>query len=875
MPPLKKRKLLASDTDSGASEPSAHPRGRKPKKRSKKNKSSVVQQQQACTTVPDQDTQIVSGFVSMEELERHADSLGIRRILLANLCQDTDLDTAYVGGKVMAHYSQGKDELGFFIQDESTTDGSQPKHLRVSISREIAEKVPKVGDDARLFFHKVTAQDEERLEFSQDHKKFLLVSGTEARIWIVHKDVQDPKFFSLTSSCGKRWWERTRKKREVFQSFYSMQSATASKDINRDGGMTVEDGRGGGGGGEEAGGRGEVRGGEGGLEGEADKLRHDDNKIANSRQEYTFSPHPHLLISCCRSEDAAAMETNSKASQETFPDNSDFPDSAFCNDDDDDLLYFSSPSESSSSSSSESDREWIRKKYEVFETGRQYQYTKLSELQVGNKKTNIFGVVKEFKSPTLSCGSDYYSTLTLVDETDPKIGIKCVMFNKNTDKLPRVKRVGDIVCLHRVSVNTHNFQLQLQGVRFSSSIRFSGELNKKITPHTGSVSFTFSMLEKMRVRELQEWAREQRREYQQDLQSVIPGDYFDLVCQVVGVSISKVPHCVVLSVWDGTLHTLQSRKLKLEELHKYGYPIIKEDAGLSEQSKGTETDIVIYNRKCMKKAAKVHPGQILYLKNIRSVIVDTDMVEICMSDVEVVPPDSVPPRIEVLDPEDKLSIELEKNLKKSKLAVTVTRNKSQPLLSIAEITSYDQVFPAKFRCRVKVQSVIAPSLEDMVLLQCKICGHYECMSRDRVIKNSGESRTQVCPVCSEAGDSSDNGGGRKGKSSGITPPYLSCFFSFKLNLRDSSGEMVVDVPHQQAVQLFNKLKPNNLYQYQELRYQLMEKLNILTGGNPPFKSNATATAQPKPRPWVECCIIAVNHEGSIYHCLFDTKLKNF
>ena len=83
---------------------------------------------------------------------------------------------------------------------------------------------------------------------------------------------------------------------------------------------------------------------------------------------------------------------------------------------------------------------------------------------------------------------------------------------------------------------------------------------------------------------------------------------------------------------------------------------------------------------------------------------------------------------------------------------------------------------------------------------------------------------------------------------------------------DRTGSLDIEVAHE----LFNNLKPNNFYQYQEERYHLLEKLYSLTGGNAPF---ATADDRGGGRPWVEGCVARVEHEDSVHYLLFDTELR--
>lgn len=221
MPPKKKRKGLKnvpSDGDSGG------PSDSDSAKRQREAAGTPLPPPPPTTTTQDRQKprQQIKGFVSQQELAKHAITLGLKRVMLADLHQQSDLTGGYIGGQVMGHCStpsasgQGHD-LHVFIQDESTTEGSQSKHLKVIICNDMAEKMP-VLDDAKLFLYKPTVQDD-IIEVSQDHGKSLLVDGIETHVWIVHKNVRKPSFFS-EKSCGKKWWGRTKKRREKIQAMW-------------------------------------------------------------------------------------------------------------------------------------------------------------------------------------------------------------------------------------------------------------------------------------------------------------------------------------------------------------------------------------------------------------------------------------------------------------------------------------------------------------------------------------------------------------------------------------------------------------------------------------------------------------------------------
>lgn len=222
MPPKKKIKLLKDqnvvpdeDTDSD----SAAQKGRKKAVATSPPLATTAQHEHldGAAEVPQQ----IMGFVSQQELAKYARGLHIKRVMLADLKEQSDLDRGYVGGQVMGHYSksysQGHD-LTVFIQDESTTLGSQHKHLMVTITDRLASEMPTLRDDAKLFLYNAVVK-EDSCDFSQDHGKCLLMDRADAQIWIVHRDVNKEDFFK-TSTCGKKWWTKTKQSREKIKTMW-------------------------------------------------------------------------------------------------------------------------------------------------------------------------------------------------------------------------------------------------------------------------------------------------------------------------------------------------------------------------------------------------------------------------------------------------------------------------------------------------------------------------------------------------------------------------------------------------------------------------------------------------------------------------------
>ncbi|XP_067171614.1 protection of telomeres protein 1 isoform X3 [Apteryx mantelli] len=78
-----------------------------------------------------------------------------------------------------------------------------------------------------------------------------------------------------------------------------------------------------------------------------------------------------------------------------------------------------------------------------------YVYTPLNHLKDGTV-VNLYGIVKFFKPPYVSKGTDYCSVVTLVDPSNAKL--TCTLFSGNLDSLPKIYKIGDIVRFHRIKV---------------------------------------------------------------------------------------------------------------------------------------------------------------------------------------------------------------------------------------------------------------------------------------------------------------------------------------------------------------------------------------------------------------------------------------
>ena len=508
--------------------------------------------------------------------------------------------------------------------------------------------------------------------------------------------------------------------------------------------------------------------------------------------------------------------------------------------------------------------------YEGSSPRRQYQYKKISELEAGQQKVNIFGVVVDFQPPFQTKGRDFCSIVNIIDESSPDKPLKCMFFHSNQDKLPQVRRVGDVACFHRINIKL--FQNGIQGISqsFTSSLCFSGRLGTKVKPITGSISYTFTAGDRRRVRELRVWGTRRKQNEcpsasARRLRDVTPGSVFDLTCQVLSVSLTEpVAACTraVVCVWDGT--PLPHRHLDLD-LSLFS---TREDASLRSVEPLAEF-VVLYGREMVSKIESVSPGQLVCLKNVCTktharhncfkdpvtsleLRMQQGLGDSATSDISVLPSDS----ITVHDMKISLRAVKQRFLFRPlppdvvpSSETRATHSHQQPI-PLEAVTRWSQV-PCKFRCIVKILGILPPSVEEMVHLRCPKCK----------LKIPITSDTHADTPCSRCAST-----GRLRKHTTLMEPT----YFFRFQLADETGHLVACVSGRQASAFLSGFPPMNYFQQPKQRLDLLERLYLLTGNNDPFNSDTAGSV----RPWLEVCLVSMPGGGSAnkevtYH-LFDT-----
>ncbi|XP_031962212.1 protection of telomeres protein 1 isoform X2 [Corvus kubaryi] len=216
-----------------------------------------------------------------------------------------------------------------------------------------------------------------------------------------------------------------------------------------------------------------------------------------------------------------------------------------------------------------------------------YVYTPLNHLKDGTI-VNLYGIVKFFKPPYVSKGTDYCSVVTLVDPSNVKL--TCTLFNGNLDSLPKIYKVGDIVRFHRIKIREYNGQMQGITSAGFASLTFDGTVGAPVVPRTSSKVYTFMDEEQKTIEELRIWAASNISISgpAARLSGVQPMLFFDLTCQLVGKA--KVDgSSFLLKVWDGTKCPYPTWKVPVEAKDLEGEKV------LLHQLRNLAVDILVYD----------------------------------------------------------------------------------------------------------------------------------------------------------------------------------------------------------------------------------------------------------------------------------------
>ncbi|XP_056337759.1 protection of telomeres protein 1 isoform X2 [Oenanthe melanoleuca] len=238
-----------------------------------------------------------------------------------------------------------------------------------------------------------------------------------------------------------------------------------------------------------------------------------------------------------------------------------------------------------------------------------YVYTPLNHLKDGTI-VNLYGVVKFFKPPYISKGTDYCSVVTLMDPSNVKL--TCSLFSGNLDSLPKIYKVGDIVRFHRIKIREYNGQMQGITSGGFASLTFDGTVGAPIVPRTSSREYTFMDEEQKTIEDLRTWAASNISVSgpAAKLSGVQPMLFFDLTCQLVGKA--KVDgSSFLLKVWDGTKCPYPTWKVPVEAKDLEGEKV------LLHQLRNLAVDILVYDNH-VQLAESLQIGSFLRIYSIHT-----------------------------------------------------------------------------------------------------------------------------------------------------------------------------------------------------------------------------------------------------------------
>ncbi|XP_041525677.1 protection of telomeres protein 1-like isoform X1 [Microtus oregoni] len=227
-----------------------------------------------------------------------------------------------------------------------------------------------------------------------------------------------------------------------------------------------------------------------------------------------------------------------------------------------------------------------------------YTYTPLNLLKDG-AVVNVCGVVKFFKPPYLSKGTDYCSVVTIVDQTGVKL--TCLLFSRKYEDLPVIYKVGDIVCFRGLKIQVYKNELQAISNYGFASLTFDGTLMSPVTLRTSGKNFNITALDRNMVEALRAWASTHVPPSSTllPLSDVHPMQYCDLTCQLLGKA-EVDGTSFLLKVWDGTRTKFPSWRVCIQDL------VLEGDLSHILRLQNLVIDVVVYdNHVQMAKSLKI------------------------------------------------------------------------------------------------------------------------------------------------------------------------------------------------------------------------------------------------------------------------------
>uniref|UniRef100_A0A803Q4K9 Telomeric single stranded DNA binding POT1/Cdc13 domain-containing protein n=1 Tax=Cannabis sativa TaxID=3483 RepID=A0A803Q4K9_CANSA len=184
-----------------------------------------------------------------------------------------------------------------------------------------------------------------------------------------------------------------------------------------------------------------------------------------------------------------------------------------------------------------------------------------------SQKFNLVGFVIEFSLPRKSQGTDYVTTIRVVDELLSELFIN--MFAEKEEHLPHLKSYKDLIVLNNVMMKHYVDGDEICAVYYkqTSSFALFDVKTTTNTPYQTSPGFHLQKddipcITSMRALSSRYEVSAGRNEYLMTIKDLGTKMFFDLVCQVLYVQ--KLEVGCMLFVWDGN----DAPPLKVQTMHE-------------------------------------------------------------------------------------------------------------------------------------------------------------------------------------------------------------------------------------------------------------------------------------------------------------------
>ncbi|XP_061418802.1 protection of telomeres protein 1 isoform X2 [Lethenteron reissneri] len=240
-----------------------------------------------------------------------------------------------------------------------------------------------------------------------------------------------------------------------------------------------------------------------------------------------------------------------------------------------------------------------------------YTYVTIDKIREG-MVVNVYAAVKFFRPPTSTNGTDHFMILSLVDQSKPEHGLRCMLFG-HPEQLPQVTRVGDIVRMHRLKVQLYQGVLQGSSSPGFSTLVFSGQMGASMEPSSTTKNYHLNpAVDHTILLALRQWASERfvSPSYGVCFSEVKPPQFLDIRCQLVAKAV--VDHrTTILKVWDGTHCPYPIHCFPID------YSILVSSSDLLQRSRGLVVDIAAYDNHA-KTTRDLQLGSFLEILNLHS-----------------------------------------------------------------------------------------------------------------------------------------------------------------------------------------------------------------------------------------------------------------